>query len=115
MLLRAPDPNGLMAQAATRIWGQPNDSPNFQVAYNAMLQMSMYPSVLMEGKGLWPAWTNDSFDEAAIRSKLLNEYNVEIVGGFGPLAGQIWRIGLMGYSSRRENVELLLALLKKLI
>ena len=54
-------------------------------------------------------------DEAAIRSKLLNDYNLEIVGGFGPLAGQIWRIGLMGYSSRRENVELLLALLKKLL
>jgi len=54
-------------------------------------------------------------DETAIRSKLLNEYNLEIVGGFGPLAGQIWRIGLMGYSSRRENVELLLALLKKLL
>jgi alanine-glyoxylate transaminase/serine-glyoxylate transaminase/serine-pyruvate transaminase len=64
---------------------------------------------------LTTAQLNDSFDEAAVRGKLLNEYNVEIVGGFGPLAGQIWRIGLMGYSSRRENVELLLALLKKLM
>ena len=64
MLLRAPDWNGLMARAAMHIWGQPNDSPNFQVAYNAMLQMGMYPSVLMEGEGLWPAWTNESFDAA---------------------------------------------------
>lgn len=64
---------------------------------------------------LTTAQLHDGIDEVAIRSKLLHDYNVEIVGGFGPLAGQIWRIGLMGYSSRRENVELLLALLKKLL
>jgi alanine-glyoxylate transaminase/serine-glyoxylate transaminase/serine-pyruvate transaminase len=57
----------------------------------------------------------EGLDEAAIRRTLLNDYNVEIVGGFGPLAGKIWRIGLMGHSSRREHVELLLALLAKLI
>jgi len=54
-------------------------------------------------------------DEAPIRTRLLQDYNVEIAGGFGPLAGKIWRIGLMGFSSRRENVELLLALLGKLL
>lgn len=54
-------------------------------------------------------------DEAGIRSQLLNNYNLEIAGGFGPLAGQIWRIGLMGYSARRENVALLLAALAELI
>lgn len=64
---------------------------------------------------LTTAQLHEGFDEAAVRSTLLHDYNVEIVGGFGPLAGQIWRIGLMGYSSRRENVELLLALLKKLL
>ncbi len=54
-------------------------------------------------------------DEAGIRKKLLEEYNIEIAGGFGPLAGKIWRIGLMGFSSRRENVVLLLATLKRLL
>jgi SAM-dependent methyltransferase len=67
MLLRAPDHNGLMAKAAERIWGYPYDSPNFQVAYNAMLQMGMFPNVLMEQKGMWPAWANNSFDEALDR------------------------------------------------
>ncbi len=57
----------------------------------------------------------DGLDETSIRRQLLNEYNVEIAGGFGPLAGQIWRIGLMGYSSRKENVTLLLAALKDLL
>lgn len=67
MLLRAPDHNGLMARAANRIWGQPHDSPNFQVAYNAMLQMGMFPNVLMEEKGMWPGWTNKTFEEAVDR------------------------------------------------
>ncbi len=57
----------------------------------------------------------DGLDEAAIRSALLNDYNIEIAGGFGPLAGQIWRIGLMGFSARRENVALLLAALGELL
>ena len=71
MLLRAPDINGLMATASRRIWGQPNDSPNFQVAYNAMLQMGMFPNVLMEEKGMWPGWSNKNFEEAfdRIRSR----------------------------------------------
>jgi alanine-glyoxylate transaminase/serine-glyoxylate transaminase/serine-pyruvate transaminase len=50
-----------------------------------------------------------------VRKQLLNDYHVEIAGGFGPLQGQIWRIGLMGYSSRRENVLLLLAALREVL
>ena len=42
--------------------------------------------------------------EAAVRRRLLDEFNLEIGGGLGALAGTIWRIGLMGYSSRPENV-----------
>jgi alanine-glyoxylate transaminase/serine-glyoxylate transaminase/serine-pyruvate transaminase len=56
-----------------------------------------------------------SVDDAAVRRQLLNEYNIEIAGGFGPLKGQVWRIGLMGFSSRRENVLLLLAALRDLL
>ena len=55
------------------------------------------------------------FDELALRKRLLQEYNIEIAGGLGELAGKVWRIGLMGYSSRRENVALLLAALERLL
>lgn len=54
-------------------------------------------------------------DEASIRRRLLQEYNIEIAGGLGAFAGRAWRIGLMGYSSRRENVHLLLTALQKLL
>ena len=50
-------------------------------------------------------------DEAKVRRDLLNEYNIEIGAGLGPLAGKIWRIGLMGYSCRTENVMLCLSAL----
>jgi alanine-glyoxylate transaminase/serine-glyoxylate transaminase/serine-pyruvate transaminase len=51
----------------------------------------------------------------AVRRRLLDEYNIEISGGFGPLKGKVWRIGLMGFSSRQENVTLLLAALRQLL
>ncbi len=57
----------------------------------------------------------EGVDEAAVRKVLLSEYNIEIAGGLGELKGRAWRIGLMGYSARRENVELLLAALGKLL
>ncbi len=50
-----------------------------------------------------------------IRRSLLKEYNIEISGGLGELAGKIWRIGLMGYSSRKENILILLAALGKML
>ena len=61
---------------------------------------------------LTTVWIPEGLDEGAIRRRLLREYNVEIAGGLGAFKGRVWRIGLMGYSSRRENVRLLLAALE---
>lgn len=54
-------------------------------------------------------------DDVTGRKRLLDEYNIEVAGGFGPLKGKIWRIGLMGYGSRRENIALLLTALRNLL
>ncbi|HEX7395318.1 MAG TPA: alanine--glyoxylate aminotransferase family protein [Anaerolineaceae bacterium] len=54
-------------------------------------------------------------DDVQVRRRLLAEYNIEISGGLGELKGKVWRIGLMGFSSRPELVELLLAALKKIL
>ena len=40
-----------------------------------------------------------------VRSSLLNDYNIEIGGGLGNLAGNVWRVGLMGHTARNENVD----------
>jgi len=49
----------------------------------------------------------EGVDDARVRTRLLEE-NIEIGGGLGPMKGKIWRIGLMGSGSTRENVELVL-------
>jgi alanine-glyoxylate transaminase/serine-glyoxylate transaminase/serine-pyruvate transaminase len=48
----------------------------------------------------------EGVDEAAVRKQLLSEYNLEIGAGLGVFAGKMWRIGLMGYAARAENVLL---------
>lgn len=57
----------------------------------------------------------EGIDEAAVRRTLLQEYNIEIAGGLGELKGKAWRIGLMGHSSRRENVVALLSALERVL
>jgi alanine-glyoxylate transaminase/serine-glyoxylate transaminase/serine-pyruvate transaminase len=54
-------------------------------------------------------------DDAAVRSRLLNEYNLEIGAGLGALAGKVWRIGLMGHSSRAENILLCIGALESVL
>lgn len=54
----------------------------------------------------------EGVDDARIRGRLLNDSNIEIGGGLGPLKGKIWRIGLMGSGSSRENVSLVLEALR---
>lgn len=51
-------------------------------------------------------------DDAKVRQYLLQEYNLEIGAGLGQFSGNAWRIGLMGYAARSENVALCLAALK---
>jgi alanine-glyoxylate transaminase/serine-glyoxylate transaminase/serine-pyruvate transaminase len=54
-------------------------------------------------------------DPHRLRTRLLQDYNIEIAAGFGALKDQVWRIGLMGYSSRRENITLLLGAMRELM
>ena len=57
----------------------------------------------------------DGIDDAATRTRLLKEYQLEIGAGLGPLAGKVWRIGLMGHSCRQDNVMLCLEALGSVI
>ena len=65
-----------------------------------------------EGHQLWQlnaVGVPAGLDEAALRKRLLTEHNIEVGAGLGPLKGKIIRIGLMGETSKRENVERFLA------
>ncbi len=57
----------------------------------------------------------EGIDDATVRGKLLNDYNIEIGGGLGELRGKVWRIGLMGESAREINVFALLSALEMIL
>ena len=57
----------------------------------------------------------EGVDETQLRLRLLNEYNIEIGGGLGELKGKVWRVGLMGYSSSPENIDLLTDAFERLL
>ncbi|MCA1959633.1 MAG: alanine--glyoxylate aminotransferase family protein [Desulfomonile sp.] len=61
---------------------------------------------------LTTALVPDGVDSKAVSAFLLQNYNIEIAAGLGQLAGKVWRIGLMGFNSRPENVTLLLSALR---
>ena len=67
-----------------------------------------------DGERLWTLNTvkvPEGIVEADVRKVLLNEFSIEVGAGLGPLAGKIWRVGLMGLTASSTNVLMLLAAL----
>ena len=60
-------------------------------------------------------WIPEGVDDAGFRKALLDDYDIEIGGGLGEVAGKIWRIGLMGETSSRENITTFLGALETLL
>lgn len=74
--------------------------------------------VSQEGFQLWQLnsiGVPEGVDELAVRKALLNDHNLEIGPGLGPLKGRVWRVGLMGVGSSPENVDRFLSALKELL
>jgi alanine-glyoxylate transaminase/serine-glyoxylate transaminase/serine-pyruvate transaminase len=57
----------------------------------------------------------EGIDDAKVRGDLLRLFNIEVGAGLGPFKGKVWRIGLMGESSRRQNVTLILGALETIL
>jgi alanine-glyoxylate transaminase/serine-glyoxylate transaminase/serine-pyruvate transaminase len=84
-------------------------------AFVAGIEAMGLSMLVPEGHRLWTLNTPRipaGVDDAKVRAYLLEKYNMEIAGGFGPLAGKVFRIGTMGYGSTAENVQLILEALK---
>jgi alanine-glyoxylate transaminase/serine-glyoxylate transaminase/serine-pyruvate transaminase len=62
-----------------------------------------------------PVMIPAGIDDVKFRNQLLDEFNIEIAGGIGPLKARIWRLGLMGYCAQKSNVLLLLAAMEKVL
>jgi alanine-glyoxylate transaminase/serine-glyoxylate transaminase/serine-pyruvate transaminase len=71
-----------------------------------------------DGEELWPLLAvkiPDGVDDAAVRGALLSEHGIEIAGALGPLAGKVWRVGVMGEGARPEPQERLVRALAELM
>jgi len=90
---------------------------NSETLWKGLEDMDIPPFIPLEYRlpPLTTAQVPAGSDPHQVRSRLLNEYNIEIAAGFGALKDKVWRIGLMGYSSRKENVTLLLGALRELL
>ena len=88
---------------------------NAKALWEGLEEIGVSPFVSEEWRlpSLTTAIVPEGVDAKAVATYLLEHFNIEIAGAFGPLAGKVWRIGLMGHNSRHENVVLLLAALKE--
>ncbi len=88
---------------------------NAKALWEGLEEIGVSPFVSEEWRlpSLTTAIVPDGVDAKAVSQYLLEHFNIEIAGAFGPLAGKVWRIGLMGHNSRHENVVLLLGALKE--
>ena len=57
----------------------------------------------------------EGVSDLEVRSSLLNNYNIEIGGGLGDLAGKVWRVGLMGHTAKNNNIDRLSNALSSLL
>jgi len=86
------------------------------LAFVAGIQAMGLAMHVPEGHRLWTLNTPrvpEGVDDAKVRQYLLERHGLEIAGGFGPLAGKIFRIGLMGYGSTADHVLMLLEALEE--
>jgi len=90
---------------------------NAELLWQGLEAIDVVPFIPLEYRlpPLTTAQVPAGVDPHAVRAKLLSEYNIEIAAGFGALKDKVWRIGLMGYSSSKENITLFLAALEKLL
>jgi len=88
-------------------WARHERNHRALLASLAELGLSVLPR---DGERLWTlnaVRVPDGVDESAVRMHLLEKFNIEIGAGLGPLAGKIWRVGLMGASSSPQLIVLL--------
>lgn len=90
---------------------------NAQLLWQGLEELGLQLVVPIEYRlpSLTTVYIPDGVQDIPARKALLNNYNIEIAGGLGKFAGKAWRIGLMGYSSREENILMLLGALEKII
>jgi len=105
----------ILEEGLEAVQKRPRDAHEYLVAGLQNMGLSMLGDEAHRLPMLNTVIIPDGVDDAAVRKELRAACKIEIGSGLGTLAGKIWRIGLMGYSAKRENVDTLLGALKKIL
>ncbi len=103
----------ILGEGLEAVWARHRAAHEQLVAGLAELGLSMLVEPAARLPMLNAVLVPDGVDEAAVRARLLAADAIEIGAGLGPLAGRVWRIGLMGHTARPHNVERLLTALRR--
>ncbi|MGI5836678.1 MAG: class I SAM-dependent methyltransferase [Chloroflexota bacterium] len=68
LVLKAPLPDGILAEASNHVWGHPHDCPDFTVAYNVLMEMGILPNALVD-PAPWEPWSSANIEEALAKMK----------------------------------------------
>lgn len=96
------------AEGAVNRWKRHKDAHDYFVRRIEGMGLSMHVPAGHRIPNLNTVRVPDGVDDAKVRAQLLKDCGIEIAGGFGPLAGKIFRIGLMGPLATQENVDIFL-------
>lgn len=94
----------LINEGVDNVWARHAKNDAAIVAGIKAMGLSIYGNPEYKMPTVTSIMIPENIDGDAVRRILLDQFGVEIAGSFGPLAGKVWRIGNMGFSSRKENV-----------
>lgn len=97
------------------VYGRHVDAHKFLVDELTKLGLKMVVEEAYRLPMLNSVWIPNGVDDKAVRSRLLNEFFIEIGAGLGEFSGKVWRIGLMGNTARKENVSRLVGALQEIL
>lgn len=102
----------LLQEGLSEVYHRHDRNEGALIAGLKAMGLNLYGAADTKMPTVTPVFIPEGIDGEAVRNMLLDDFGVEIASSFGDLKGKIWRIGNMGYSSRKENILHVLAALE---
>ena len=105
----------ILEEGVEKVWARHKEVHEYLVAGLEKLGLSMLVEKPWRLPNLNTVLIPAGVEDAAVRKELRQTCKIEVGAGLGSLAGKIWRVGIMGHTARKENVDTLLAALKTIL
>ena len=105
----------ILQEGVEKVWARHKEVHEYLVSGLEKMGLSLLVEKPWRLPNLNTVLIPQGVDDAAVRKELRQTYKIEVGAGLGILAGKIWRVGIMGHTARKENVDTLLAALKKIL